>query len=113
MNLLFKEIIHNPILWLLVFVPAVFVVEQVRPEAQSPWIGMEMDVFMKQSGSIRVVCAMVFAAIFAGELAYAAGIGLLRVRFTRCWVGGSRQSIPISDVKKNRYREGKTAVHPC
>jgi Ca2+:H+ antiporter len=35
MNLLFKEIIHNPILWLLVFVPAVFVVEQVRPEAQT------------------------------------------------------------------------------
>jgi len=35
MNLLFKEIIHNPILWLLVFVPAVFVAEQVRPEAQT------------------------------------------------------------------------------
>lgn len=34
MKLLFKEILHNPILWLLVFVPAVFVVEQVRPEAQ-------------------------------------------------------------------------------
>ena len=35
MNLLFKEILHNPILWLLVFVPAVFVVEHVRPEAQT------------------------------------------------------------------------------
>jgi len=35
MNLLFKEILHNPILWLLVFVPAVFVAEQVRPEAQT------------------------------------------------------------------------------
>ena len=34
MNLLSKEILHNPILWLLVFVPAVFVTEQVRPEAQ-------------------------------------------------------------------------------
>lgn len=34
MNLLFKEIIHKPILWLLLFVPAVFVVELVRPEAQ-------------------------------------------------------------------------------
>ena len=34
MKLLFKEILHNPILWLLVFVPAVFVVEHVRPEAQ-------------------------------------------------------------------------------
>jgi Ca2+:H+ antiporter len=33
-NLLFKEILHNPILWLLVFVPAVFVTEHVRPEAQ-------------------------------------------------------------------------------
>lgn len=35
MNLLFKEIIHRPILWLLVFVPAVFIVEHVRPEAQT------------------------------------------------------------------------------
>lgn len=34
MNLLFKEILHNPILWLLVFVPAVFIAEHVRPEAQ-------------------------------------------------------------------------------
>ena len=34
MKLLFKEILHNPILWLLVVVPAVFVVEHVRPEAQ-------------------------------------------------------------------------------
>lgn len=35
MNLLFKEILHNPILWLLVFVPLVFAAEQVRPEAQT------------------------------------------------------------------------------
>ena len=35
MNLLFKEIIHRPILWLMVFVPAVFIVEHVRPEAQT------------------------------------------------------------------------------
>lgn len=34
MNLLFKEVLHNPILWLLVFVPAVFIVEHVRPESQ-------------------------------------------------------------------------------
>ena len=34
MKLLFREILHNPILWLLVVVPAVFVVEHVRPEAQ-------------------------------------------------------------------------------
>jgi Ca2+:H+ antiporter len=33
MNLLLKEIRHNPLLWLLTFVPAVFIVEHMRPEA--------------------------------------------------------------------------------
>jgi Ca2+:H+ antiporter len=33
MNLLLKEVRHNPLLWLLVFVPAVFVVEHMKPEA--------------------------------------------------------------------------------
>src|SRR5688500_14588078 len=35
MNLLWKEIRHNPLLWLLVFVPAVFVAEQVRHDAHT------------------------------------------------------------------------------
>ena len=35
MSLLLKEIRHNPLLWLLVFVPAVFVGEGVRPQAHT------------------------------------------------------------------------------
>ncbi|MBN1545614.1 MAG: calcium/proton exchanger [Syntrophaceae bacterium] len=35
MNLLFREIIQNPMLWLLVFVPAVFAAEHIWPEAQT------------------------------------------------------------------------------
>jgi Ca2+:H+ antiporter len=35
MNVLLKEIRHNRLLWLLVFVPAVFVGERLRPEAQT------------------------------------------------------------------------------
>src|SRR5688500_13960496 len=35
MNLLWKEIRHNPLLWLLVFVPAVFVGGRVKPEAHT------------------------------------------------------------------------------
>ena len=35
MNLLWKEIRHNPLLWLLVFVPVVFVAEHFMPEAQT------------------------------------------------------------------------------
>jgi Ca2+:H+ antiporter len=35
MNALLKEIRHNPLLWLLVFVPVVFVVETLRPEAHT------------------------------------------------------------------------------
>src|SRR5688500_11334518 len=35
MNHLLKEIRHNPLLWLLVFVPAVFVVEARAPEAHT------------------------------------------------------------------------------
>jgi hypothetical protein len=35
MNHLFKELRHNPLLWLLVFVPAVFVAAKVRPEAHT------------------------------------------------------------------------------
>jgi Ca2+:H+ antiporter len=35
MNLLLKEIRHNPLLWLLVFVPAVFVAERLAPEAHT------------------------------------------------------------------------------
>ena len=33
MNPLFREIRHNPLLWLLVFVPVVFIVEHLQPEA--------------------------------------------------------------------------------
>jgi len=33
MGLLLKEIRRNPILWLLAFVPTVFIVEHLRPEA--------------------------------------------------------------------------------
>lgn len=33
MNLLVKEILHNPLLWLLAFVPAVFAAEHFRPES--------------------------------------------------------------------------------
>jgi Ca2+:H+ antiporter len=33
MNPLLKEIRHNPLLWLLVFVPAVFIMEHLRPES--------------------------------------------------------------------------------
>src|SRR6185436_822136 len=35
MNPLFKEIRHNPLLWLLIFVPVVFVVEHAKPEAHT------------------------------------------------------------------------------
>src|SRR4051812_28052108 len=35
MNLLLKEIRHNPLLWLLVFVPAVFIAKKVNHEAHS------------------------------------------------------------------------------
>src|SRR6187397_1599571 len=35
MNLLLKEIRHNPLLWLLVFVPAVFATEKLKPEAHT------------------------------------------------------------------------------
>src|SRR5213595_597796 len=35
MRTLFKEICHNPLLWLLVFVPVVFVAQQPQPEAHT------------------------------------------------------------------------------
>src|SRR5215212_4619963 len=35
MKALLKEIRHNPLLWLLVFVPTVFVASKVRPEAHT------------------------------------------------------------------------------
>jgi Ca2+:H+ antiporter len=35
MNLIWKEIRHNPLLWLLAFVPVMFVVERVKPEAHT------------------------------------------------------------------------------
>src|SRR5690606_6365025 len=35
MHALLKEIRHNPLLWLLAFVPAVFVVEHLRPESHT------------------------------------------------------------------------------
>jgi len=35
MNPLLKEIRHNPLLWLLVFVPALFVVQKLKPEAHT------------------------------------------------------------------------------
>jgi Ca2+:H+ antiporter len=37
MNSLLKEIRHNPLLWLLVFVPAVFAAETLKPEAHT-WL---------------------------------------------------------------------------
>ena len=35
MMLLLKEIRHNPLLWLLAFVPVVLVVEKINPEAHT------------------------------------------------------------------------------
>jgi len=35
MNLLIKEVRHNPLLWLLVFVPIVFVAHKLKPEAHT------------------------------------------------------------------------------
>src|SRR3954462_1944684 len=35
MKLLLKEVRHNPLLWLLVFVPAVFIAEKARPDAHA------------------------------------------------------------------------------
>jgi Ca2+:H+ antiporter len=35
MNLLLREIRHNPVLWLLAFVPAVFAAQRIRPEAHT------------------------------------------------------------------------------
>lgn len=35
MNLLLKEVRHNPLLWLLALLPAVFVAEKVKPESHS------------------------------------------------------------------------------
>ena len=34
MKTLIKEIRHNPLLWLLAFVPVVFAVAKLKPEAQ-------------------------------------------------------------------------------
>jgi Ca2+:H+ antiporter len=34
-NSLFGEIRHNPLLWLLIFVPMLFVAEQLQPEAHT------------------------------------------------------------------------------
>jgi len=42
MNLLLKEIRRNPLLWLLVFVPAVFIVEHLRPEAGTLLFGLSI-----------------------------------------------------------------------
>jgi Ca2+:H+ antiporter len=36
MDLLLREIRRNPLLWLLAFVPTVFIVEHLRPEAVTP-----------------------------------------------------------------------------
>jgi len=36
MNPLLKEIRHNPLLWLLAFVPVVFAVAKLYPEAHTP-----------------------------------------------------------------------------
>ena len=36
MNLLLKEIKHNPMLWLLVFVPIVFVAAKFKHDAHTP-----------------------------------------------------------------------------
>ena len=35
MNSLFKEIRHNPLLWLLAFVPVVLVAQKLKPEAHT------------------------------------------------------------------------------
>src|SRR3979411_1326964 len=35
MNSLFKEIRHNPLLWLLAFVPVLFVAQKLKPEAHT------------------------------------------------------------------------------
>ena len=35
MNLLLKEIRHNPLLWLLAFVPVVFAAQKLKPEAHT------------------------------------------------------------------------------
>jgi len=35
MNQLLKELRHNPLLWLLVFVPAVFAAQKLEPEAHT------------------------------------------------------------------------------
>src|SRR5688572_27906070 len=35
MNLLLKEIRHNPLLWLLIFVPVVFAAHKLKPEAHT------------------------------------------------------------------------------
>ncbi len=35
MNALLKEIRHNPMLWMLVFVPVIFVAEKIKPEAHT------------------------------------------------------------------------------
>ena len=35
MNLLLKEIRHNPLLWLLAFVPVVFAAHKLKPEAHT------------------------------------------------------------------------------
>ena len=35
MKTLLKEILHNPLLWLLVFVPVVFAAAKLKPEAHT------------------------------------------------------------------------------
>jgi hypothetical protein len=81
--------------------------------AQSLWIGMEMDVFMKQSGSIRVVCAMVFAAIFAGELAYAGGVGLYEFGSPDVGLAGAGRASRARTSRRIGIGDVKTTVHPC
>jgi Ca2+:H+ antiporter len=42
MSALLKEIRHNPLLWLLAFVPVVFVVEKLRPQAHTLLFGLSV-----------------------------------------------------------------------
>src|SRR6188474_1767494 len=42
MRLLLKEIRHNPLLWLLAFVPVVFIAAKVRPEAHTLLFGLSV-----------------------------------------------------------------------
>ena len=64
MNPLLREILHNKLLWLLVFVPALFAVHKFSPDAHTLLFALSVlanQLFFPTTGSV-VSCRMTFAS---------------------------------------------------